>query len=107
MKRSGLILLTAFLAVFTNAQLRVAITGGGHVSSVNETNNLPGWDSVSGNYSSRTGIHFGFMADLQLSHSSRIYFQPGIIFYNKARLSSTFRSTAEGNMQRLMTQRAS
>jgi len=85
MKRSGLILLTAFLAVFTNAQLRVAIAGGGHVSSVNETNNLPGWDSVSGNYSSRTGIHFGFMADLQLSHSSKIYFQPGIIFYNKGR----------------------
>lgn len=85
MKKSGLILLTFFLSVITSAQLRVAIVGGGHSSSVKETNNLPGWDSVSGNYSSRTGIHFGFMADLQLAHSSKFYFQPGIIFFNKGR----------------------
>lgn len=65
--------------------MRVAIVGGGHTSSVKETNDLPGWDSIGNNYSSRTGIHFGFMADLQLSHGSKLYFQPGIIFYNKGR----------------------
>ena len=85
MKRSGLILLAVFLSFITDAQLRVAILGGGHSSSVNETNTLPGWDSTSNNYSSRTGIHFGFMADLQLAHGSKFYFQPGIIFYNKGR----------------------
>ena len=86
MKRSGLLLLIAFLAVsIANAQLRVAIAAGPHSSSVNETNDLPGWDSVSNNYSSRTGIHFGFMGDLQLSRKSILYFQPGIIFFNKGR----------------------
>jgi OmpA-OmpF porin, OOP family len=86
MKRSGLILLILFLASsFTNAQLRVAIVGGVNSSSVNETNDLPGWDSISNNYSSRTGVHFGFMADLQFSATSKLYFQPGIIFYNKGR----------------------
>src|SRR5690349_19682357 len=85
MKRSGLILLAVFLSFITDAQLRVAIIGGGHSSSVNETNTLPGWDSTSHNYSSRTGVHFGFMADLQVAHGSKLYFQPGIIFYNKGR----------------------
>jgi OOP family OmpA-OmpF porin len=86
MKRSGLILLTLFFtALFTNAQLRVAIVGGVNSSSVKETNDLPGWDSISNNYSSRTGIHFGFMADLPFSSTSKFYFQPGIIFYNKGR----------------------
>jgi len=86
MKRSGLILLILFfVALFTNAQLRVAIVGGVNSSSVKETNDLPGWDSISNNYSSRTGIHFGFMADLPFSSTSKFYFQPGIIFYNKGR----------------------
>ncbi len=86
MKRSGLILLILFfVASFTNAQLRVAILGGVNSSSVKETNDLPDWDSISNNYSSRTGVHFGFMADLPFSSTSKFYFQPGIIFYNKGR----------------------
>jgi outer membrane protein OmpA-like peptidoglycan-associated protein len=86
MKRSGLILLISFFAVlFTNAQLRIAVVGGVHSSSVKETNDLSRWDSISNNYSSRTGIHFGFMADLPLSATSKLYFQPGIVFYNKGR----------------------
>ncbi len=86
MKKSGLLLLILFLAaLFTKAQLRVAIVGGINSSSVKETNDLPGWDSISNNYSSRTGVHFGFMADLPFSYISKFYFQPGIIFYTKGR----------------------
>src|SRR5258708_36687993 len=86
MKRSGLILLIIlFTATFTKAQLRVAIVGGVHSSSVKETNSLPGWDSISNNYSSRIGVHFGFMANVVFSNTSKFCFQPGVIFYNKGR----------------------
>lgn len=61
------------------------MTGGGHTASVKETNSLPGWSELENKYSSRTGAHFGFLADLQLSPSSKLYFQPGIVFYNKGR----------------------
>jgi outer membrane protein OmpA-like peptidoglycan-associated protein len=86
MKKSGLVpFLLIFAASISHAQLRVAIVGGVHSSSVKESNDLPGWDSMSNNYSSRTGVHFGFMADLPFSPTSKIYFQPGIIFHNKGR----------------------
>jgi len=85
MKKSGLVLLPLLAVAITRAQLRVAVVGGVHSSSVNESNNLPGWDSISNNYSARTGVHFGFMADLPASPTSKIYFQPGIVFYNKGR----------------------
>lgn len=85
MKRSGLILLIIFGSLVSNAQFRVALAGGVNSSSVKETNNLTGWDSISNNYSSRTGIHAGFIADLRLSPRSKFYFQPGVFFYNKGR----------------------
>lgn len=81
---------TIFLAVIlliswqiSNAQLRIALAGGGHSANINETNNLPNWSES--NYTSRTGAHFGFMADLQLGVNSKFYAQPGVMFYNKGR----------------------
>ena len=86
MKRSGLFLLIVlFFALNTYAQFRVALAGGVNSSSVKETNDLPGWDSIRHNYSSRTGAHFGFIADLRLAPESKFYFQPGVFFYNKGR----------------------
>jgi len=83
----------AVLALSFNgfSQLRVALVAGPHAASVNEENNLPGWDTLQNKYSSRAGFHFGFMADLQLSEQSKFWFQPGIIYYNKGRkFSSTY-----------------
>jgi len=85
MKKSGLILLIFLVTLFSHAQLRVGIAGGPSVSSVQETNSLPGWDSISKNYSSRTGFHVGVIADIRLSAKSKFYFQPGVFFYNKGR----------------------
>jgi len=86
MKRSGLFLLIVLVfALNTYAQFRVALAGGVNSSSVKETNDLPGWDSIRHNYSSRTGMHFGFIADLRLAPESKFYFQPGVFFYNKGR----------------------
>src|SRR5215213_8443840 len=84
MKKS--LLLAIILLVswqISNAQLRIALAGGGHTATINETNNLPNWSES--NYSNRTGAHFGFIADLQLGVKSKFYAQPGVMFYNKGR----------------------
>ena len=84
MKKS--LLFAAILLIsskFSFAQLRLAIAGGGHTATINETNSLPNWNAS--NYSGRTGAHFGFLADLQLGPRSKFYAQPGVMFYNKGR----------------------
>lgn len=76
------------------AQSRIAMVGGAHSASVNETNSLPDWDELKSKYSSRTGVHFGFMSDLQLSPGSKLYFQPGVFLVNKGRkFSNTYDTT--------------
>src|SRR3981081_2848598 len=84
-KAIGSLLIFQSLFFSATAQSRISIVAGIHSSSVKENNNLPGWDTVKNNYSSRTGFHVGFIADIPLSTASRFYFQPGIVFYNKGR----------------------
>lgn len=79
------ILILLLLGDGIQAQLRIAIVGGPNIASVLEKNNLPQWDSIKNGYSSRTGLHLGFIADLQLGLDSKFYFQPGIIYSNKGR----------------------
>jgi len=87
--RKPAILLILFSFILTinrsNAQLRVAIVGGGHLSTVIEENNLPDWNEIEPNYSGRVGFHGGFLADLPFSLNSKLFFQPGVIFYHKGR----------------------
>lgn len=86
MRKASILLLILFTAIsFSYSQLRVAIVAGGHQSSVKEENNIPGWDTLKNNYSGRSGVHGGFIADLPFSASSKLYFQPGVIFYMKGR----------------------
>jgi len=90
MKKSGLSLLISLLVLSVSySQVRIAVAGGAGVSSVKETNSLPGWDSISSNYSSRTGIHIGIIADIRLAPASKFFFQPAIFFYNKGRKYTT------------------
>ena len=86
MKKS--LLLAAILLIswqLSNAQLRIALAGGAHSSTIVETNDLPNWSEIESGYSNRTGAHFGFIADLQLGLTSKFYAQPGVMFYNKGR----------------------
>ena len=86
MKRLILLCLLIFVwQAHSSAQLRVAITGGGHQSSILEKNNLPGWDQIKGFYKGRGGAHFGFLADLPLSARSGFFFQPAVLYYPKGR----------------------
>ncbi|HEY0433461.1 MAG TPA: OmpA family protein [Chitinophagaceae bacterium] len=85
MKKSGLILLVSLICFYSYSQVRIGLAGGPSVSSVRETNDLPGWDSISSNYSSRSGMHIGIIADIRLAPKSKFFFQPGVFFYNKGR----------------------
>jgi OOP family OmpA-OmpF porin len=74
------------IATFSNAQqYRIGMLGGVHQSKVLESTDLPGWDSLKNKYSPRTGIHFGFIANIPFKAGSNLYFQPSIIFSNKGR----------------------
>jgi OmpA-OmpF porin, OOP family len=79
-------LFSIFLFIsFTNAQLRIAIAGGPNFAEVNESNTLRRWDSIQNNFTTRTSVHFGFIADLPFSGRSKLSFQPGVLFSGKGR----------------------
>ncbi len=80
---SLLILLSATIVSYS--QLKVAIVAGGHQATVLEENNLPDWNEIKENISGRVGVHAGFVADLPFAEKSKLYFQPGVIYYNKGR----------------------
>jgi len=84
MKKPILFLLTAlFFYLSSVAQVRVGILAGPNSSSVIESNNLPNWNSLKGNFKSRLGIHAGFQADIPVS--GKLYFQPGVQYSAKGR----------------------
>lgn len=85
MKKVLFVLLLPASGLFADAQVRVAMLGGGQQSSVIEENNLPGWSDTKSLFTPRTGIHAGFIADIPLGIKSNFFFQPGIVFYNKGR----------------------
>src|SRR5687767_9773040 len=92
---------TAFLLcscfIFSaNAQLRTAIAGGAHISSV-PGNSSPQWDTLNYKYSSRTGFRIGLLAETHLFNSENLYFQTGMYYTNKGRkFSANFDSSAAG-----------
>jgi outer membrane protein OmpA-like peptidoglycan-associated protein len=66
-------------------EYRIGMVGGPHQSRVLEQNDLPGWDVTKNSFSPRTGVHFGFIANLSLNPKSSLYFQPGLLYFNKGR----------------------
>ncbi len=86
MKKNGLLsLIIICCSIISQAQLRIALAGGGHQSSVIETNDLPNWNDIKDSYKGRTGLHLGFIADLQFGMNSKFYFQPGVLYHHKGR----------------------
>jgi outer membrane protein OmpA-like peptidoglycan-associated protein len=86
MKKNAVGFIVCLLLFFSvEAQVRVAMTAGPQSATVKENNDLPDWDVISKNYSSRIGIQIGFIADLPISNNSQFYFQPGLMISNKGR----------------------
>lgn len=97
MKKLATALLLCSCFIFSaNAQLRTAIAGGAHKSSV-PGNSSPQWDTLNYKYSSRTGFHIGLLAETHLFNSDNLYFQTGMYYINKGRkFSATFDSSSTG-----------
>ena len=85
MRRLFLTTLSVYTFTLLNAQLRIGIAGGPHLSNVIEENNLPRWDSIKNNFDKRTSAHFGLVADLPFGSKANFAFQPGVFFYAKGR----------------------
>jgi len=82
------------------AQLKVAIEGGAHLSSVPGNNN-PGWDTVNYRYSTRTGYHMGLLVDLAFSRTSKFHLQSGMNFSNKGRNFSITYDSGTSNITKI------
>jgi OmpA-OmpF porin, OOP family len=106
------IILLAFICCFSfilsHAQFRIAIVGGLNQSNVLEDNNLPDWtysgtlpdwETIKKKYSTRTGAHVGFIAELPFSEKSRFFFRPGVLLSGKGR-KYNFSSDSSGVVQR-------
>lgn len=87
-KMAAALLLCSCFIFHAHAQLRTAIAGGAHMSSV-PGNSSPQWDSLNYNYSSRTGFHIGLLAETHLFNSNNLYLQTGMYYTNKGRKFST------------------
>lgn len=60
-----------------------------------EKNNIPGWDSAEKPfYLKRKGFNIGFIAEIPLGHSNRLYFQPAIMYHSKGRKYQRFNDTS-------------
>lgn len=67
------------------SQMHVALVGGPHWASVNETNSLSGWDTIKPFYSNRSAFNVGLQGEIPLGPSKRWFFQPGIFYMGKGR----------------------
>lgn len=82
-----LALLTGILMAYAGkSQLRLGVLGGPHSASVIEKNNIPGWDTTEKHlYTKRSGFNIGFIAEIPLNASNRLFFQPAIMYHSKGR----------------------
>ncbi len=86
MKKTVTWLVIGLCMTFTGFSQKIALIGGVTGSGVNEKNELVGWDSTTKpNYSGRTGIQLGFMADVPLLTNNKWFLQTGIIYQPKGR----------------------
>ncbi|NOT52028.1 MAG: outer membrane beta-barrel protein [Chitinophagaceae bacterium] len=90
----GLFLFFDSFSVGAQTQNTISIITGGHQSSVLEKSSLPvwsyngsipDWDLVRKDYSSRISFHAGLLAQIRFSEKSGLYFESGIVYYNKGR----------------------
>jgi outer membrane protein OmpA-like peptidoglycan-associated protein len=77
------VVLTISSFFVSHSQIRFGILGGGQTAKILEENDLPDFAEYSKGYSSRTGVHFGFIADVPFS--PKVSFQLSIMIQTKGR----------------------
>ncbi|HEX7905558.1 MAG TPA: OmpA family protein [Chitinophagaceae bacterium] len=104
MKGIILVILLFASTLYSHSQLRIAIAGGIHQADVLEENNLAGFEDYKKGYSPRTGAHFGFIADIPFSATSKLSFQPGVLLFNKGRKYADSTTTINGDVYQIRKQ---
>lgn len=82
MRKQFLFLPLVFSAAIATAQSRVAVAGGLHSTSVSPFLNKQA-AAISATETNRTGVHFGFLADVPFKEGGKLFFQPGILYSAK------------------------
>ncbi len=86
MKKLYLFLALVCLSTLSYSQLRMAMLGGAHSSSVKEQNSIPSWETqIKPRYSAKSGLNLGILVNVPISANNRWNFQPGILFMEKGR----------------------
>jgi outer membrane protein OmpA-like peptidoglycan-associated protein len=86
MKKLYICCIALLLSSLSFSQLRLSVLGGPQWASVNESNSIPGWDSTTKpNYTKRTSINIGLLADVPIGESGRWFLQPGVFYSGKGR----------------------
>lgn len=97
MKKPGFLAVLVLLCICSQAQIRMAIAGGAHGSTIKGLAVPTGAGAPSVTNTARFGIHVGFTADIPFSHESDFAFQPGVLLYNKGLKTTYYYDTAVSN----------
>ncbi|HMH21293.1 MAG TPA: OmpA family protein [Puia sp.] len=77
--------LMLFFYLGMQAQVRLGLLGGIHSATIQEKNNIPGWDTATKKYqSSRSGIQIGAIVEMPIGHKG-FFFQPAILYTARGR----------------------
>jgi len=95
MKRVPFLLLLAILVCSgVRGQVRLGLLGGIHSASIQETNQIPGWDTTVKKYqSSRSGVQIGVIVEIPIGHSG-LFFQPALLYTSKGRRYTKYNDSA-------------
>ncbi len=79
MRKSLIVCVVCLLTATAHSQLKLGINAGPAVSSVNESNSIPNWDSTTKPFTlKRNSIYVGVFATLPVNKKKNLIFQTGI-----------------------------
>ncbi|WEK34704.1 MAG: OmpA family protein [Candidatus Pseudobacter hemicellulosilyticus] len=95
MKKFFTLLICCSVASVSFSQMRLALTGGPHYSSVLEKNSLPNWEATTKpGYETRGGFNAGVLAEIPLGNKKHWFLQPGLYYMTKGRKYTHMADTA-------------
>src|SRR5688572_26825591 len=103
MKKPVLLLSFSLFAFCVFAQTRISVTGGIHSTSVSPFVN-PDLKIISSAELKRSGLHFGFLADIPVRDSKKLSFQPGIIYFARGTTQELLLDTSTTNIFKATTE---
>jgi outer membrane protein OmpA-like peptidoglycan-associated protein len=105
MRKQLLFLPLVFSVAIVAAQSRVAVVGGLHSTSVSPFLNKQA-SAISTTETKRTGVHFGFLADVPIREGGKLFFQPGILYSAKGTTHQQLLDTSATSLYQFTTKQS-